>query len=125
MITTHYTDRGTPRFRVLTDEQCREISLATLACLERVGVQVGNAEARDLLAGAGARIDGVRVRIPAHIIRQALATVPPAFTIWGRDPARAIYVAPDRVHFGPGLTNTYFIDPETGQRRFVRLRPTR
>jgi trimethylamine--corrinoid protein Co-methyltransferase len=29
-------------------------------------------------------------------------------------------VAPDLVHFGPGLTNTYFVDPATGERRPTR-----
>jgi len=29
-------------------------------------------------------------------------------------------VVPDRVYFGPGLTNTYFVDPEIGERRKVR-----
>ncbi len=120
MITANYSDRGTPRFRVLSDEQCQELFVATLECLERVGVGVGNAEARALLVAAGARTDGYRVWIPPHIIRDALAAVPPAFTIWGRDHSRAIRVAQDRVHFGPGLTNTYFVDPETGERRPTR-----
>ncbi|MGQ9839906.1 MAG: trimethylamine methyltransferase family protein [Anaerolineae bacterium] len=63
---------------------------------------------------------GTRVLIPVHVVRAVLAAVPPAFTIWGRDPSRAIRVAQDRVHFGPGLTNTYFVDPETGERRPTR-----
>ncbi len=120
MITANYSDRGAPRFRVLSDEQCHELFLAALECLERVGVLVGNAEARALLAAAGARLDGLRAWIPPHIIHDALAAVPPAFTIWGRDHTRAIRVAQDRVHFGPGLTNTYFVDPETGERRPTR-----
>lgn len=120
MIITNYADRGTPRFRVLSDEQCHEIVLATLECLDRIGVLVGNAEARTVLAEAGARIDGQRVRIPPHIIQDALAAVPPAFTVWGRDRTRAMHVVQDRVHFGPGLTNTYFIDPESGERRPTR-----
>lgn len=120
MITANYSDRGAPRFRVLSDEQCHELFLAALECLERVGVVVANAEARELLAAAGARVDGQRVWMPPHIVQDALAAVPPAFTLWGRDPARAIRVAQDRVHFGPGLTNTYFVDPESGERRPTR-----
>ena len=39
----------TPRFRVLSDGQIERIFLATLECLNRTGVEVRNAEARDLL----------------------------------------------------------------------------
>jgi len=120
VIVTNYADRQTPQFRVLSDAQCREIYLATLEALNTIGVQVPNAEARALLARAGAWVEGDLVRIPAHIIQDALAATPRSFTIWGRDPMRTIQVAPDRVHFGPGLTNTFFVDPETGELRRSR-----
>ena len=120
MITANYADRGTPRLRVLSDEQCRELTLATFECLERIGVGVGNAAARDLLARAGASVEGARVRIPAHLVRDAIAATPSQFTVWGRAGSQPMHVAADRVHFGPGLTSTYFIDPQTGERRPAR-----
>jgi trimethylamine:corrinoid methyltransferase-like protein len=120
MIQTNYADRGAPAFRVLTDAQCHTIYLAALDCLGQIGVEVYNAEARELLLAAGARVEDTRVRLAPHLVKEALASTPPAFTIWGRDPGREMRVAPDRVHFGPGLTNTYFIDPDTGERRFAR-----
>jgi trimethylamine--corrinoid protein Co-methyltransferase len=116
VITANYAASGAPRLRILSDEQCRELTLASLECLERIGVEVGNAEARELLAAAGATLDGTRVRIPAHVIRDAIASTPPAFTVWGRG-EQPMRVTNDRVHYGPGLTSTYFIDPETGERR--------
>lgn len=117
MITANYSDHQTPQFRVLSDDQCRAVYLATLECLNRVGVQVKNALARELLASAGARVEGDRVRIPPHVIQDALASTPPSFTLWGRGGDHAIQVAPDRVHFGPGVTTTFFVDPETRERR--------
>ena len=120
MIQTNYADRGTPAFRVLTDAQCQTIYLAALDCLDQIGVEVANGEARELLRAAGARAAGTRVKLPPHLVKDALASTPPAFTVWGRDTGREMRVAPDRVHFGPGLTNTYFIDPDTGERRSAR-----
>lgn len=120
MIQTNYADRGTPAFRVLTDAQCQTIYLAALDCLDQIGVEVANSEARELLRVAGARVAGTRVKLPPHLVKDALASTPPAFTVWGRDTGREMRVAPDRVHFGPGLTNTYFIDPDTGERRSAR-----
>jgi trimethylamine--corrinoid protein Co-methyltransferase len=107
----------TPQFRALSDDQCRELYAAALACLERVGIQVHNQAARDLLAVKGARVDGHIVRIPANLVKQAVASTPHEFKVWGRDGKHEMRVALDRVHFGPGPTCTYFIDPKTGERR--------
>jgi trimethylamine---corrinoid protein Co-methyltransferase len=120
MITANYAGRQTVQMRVLNDGQCHELYLAALECLQRIGVQVGNAEARELLAAAGADVDGELARIPAHLVQQALVTTPRTFNLWGRDGQRAINIAPDKVHFGPGLTSSFFIDPETGERRKPR-----
>ena len=117
---TNYHHHQTPQFQVLSDRQIEKVYLATLECLNRTGVEVRNAEARELLAAAGARLNGSRVRIPSHIIQDAVAASPRSFTLWGRDGDHRIQVVPDRVHFGPGLTNTYFVDPDTGERRKVR-----
>ena len=115
----NYSSLQTPQFRVLSDHQIERVYQATLECLPH-GVNVHNPEARELLAGAGAHVDGVRVRIPAHIIRDALAATPRSFTLWGRDGRQRIQIVHDRVYFGPGPTCTYFIDPETGGRRKTR-----
>jgi trimethylamine--corrinoid protein Co-methyltransferase len=110
----------TPQFRVLSDQQIDRIFQATLECLWRTGVNVLNVEARDLLAAAGARVDGVRARIPAQLLQDAIAATPRSFSIWGRDRRHHLRVAPDRVYFGPGPTCTYFVDPQTGERRLAR-----
>jgi len=107
-------------FRVLSDADREKIYQATLACLERTGVNVLNLEARDLFAGAGAQVDGMRVRIPPQLIKQTLETCPPGFTLWGRDGQTRMEVFPGQVHFGPGLTSSYFIDPYTGERQRSR-----
>jgi len=127
-LDTNYSAHQTPQFRVLSDRQIEKVYLATLECLNRTGVEVRNAEARELLAGAGASVEGSRLRIPPHIIQDGVAAAPRSFTLWGRplselrrqDGKHRIQVVPDRVYFGPGPTCTYFVDPETGERRKVR-----
>jgi trimethylamine--corrinoid protein Co-methyltransferase len=116
----NYPAHQTPQFRVLSDRQIEKVYQATLECLNHTGIEVRNAEARDLLATAGTRVDGTRVHIPPHIIQDVVAASPRTFTLWGRDGKYQMQIVPDRVHFGPGLTNTYFVDPETGERRKVR-----
>jgi len=109
-----------PQFRVLSEEQMERVYQATLECLQRTGVNVPNAEARELLARAGARADGIRVRIPPQIIRECVAATPSSFYLYGRDGSRRLEIGSGQVYFGPGPTCTYFIDPETGERRKTR-----
>ena len=108
-----------PHFRALSEEQSERVYQATLECLERTGVNVLNAEARSLLAAAGANVDRVRVRFPPRIIRDAIASVPRSFTLWGRDGLHQMRLSPGEVHFGPGPTCTDFVDPESGERRMA------
>ena len=116
----NYSALQTPQFRVLSDRQIERVYQATLECLSRTGVDVHNSEARELLARAGARVDDVRVRIPPHIIQDAIAATPRTFTLWGRDGQHRMQIVLDKVHYGPGPTCTYFMDPETGERRMTR-----
>jgi len=125
-----------PHLRVLSDFQIERLYQATLTCLERTGVNMLNAEARKLLIEAGAKADGVCVRIPRGLIEETLEAAPRSFRLWHRPVGggaeegerRAIEVCatevdrtnPDCVHFGPGLTTSYFLDPETGERRRAR-----
>jgi len=117
---TEQTHQYRLQFKVLADTDIERIYQATLECLERTGVNVLNAEARNLFAKAGAKVDGVRVRIPRQVIQKALKTCPNGFTLWGRDRQTHMDVFPGQVHFGPGLTSSYFIDPYTGERQRSR-----
>jgi trimethylamine--corrinoid protein Co-methyltransferase len=114
-----------PKFQVLSTSQLEKLIEATLLCLDRTGMNISNEEGRRLLAAAGARVDGVRVRIPRKIIEEVLATTPPTWTLWSRPTDQGpgeprIELAPYRVYFGPGPTCTYTLDPESGERRKTR-----
>ena len=117
MIISNSLEFHTPQFRVLSDNQCEELYQAALECLRRVGVQMHNAAARDLLAANGASVDGHIVRIPTELVKKAVAAAPHEYTVWGRDGKHEMHVVHGRVHFGPGPTCTYFMDPKTGERR--------
>lgn len=106
-----------PHLRILSDDQIHNIYRATLACLQRTGVEVHNQEARQLLHDAGAKIEGHRVRIPFQIIETALVDAPNAFTIFGQNQKWNMSIESGQVRFGPGPTCTYFMDPDTGKKR--------
>src|SRR5206468_5973496 len=62
--------------RILSDDQIQAIHHQSLKVLEEIGMDVLHAEARDILARAGARVDGERVRIGREIVEHALTTPP-------------------------------------------------
>jgi len=105
------------RLEVFTDDELREIHLATLEVLSRTGVFVEDEEALEILAGAGADIDRERrvARLPAHIVEQALRTAPPKVVLCGRAPERDVVLEDGRVgftNFGEGIQ---VVDPYTGE----------
>ena len=103
-------------FRVLTDDDLADIHLGTLEVLERTGVFVEDEEAREIFAGAGATVDakGV-VRIPGHVVEQAVRTAPSKLRLAGRNPKNDIVLEAGRVgftNFGEGVA---IVDPYTGE----------
>ncbi len=105
-------------FRVLTDDDLADIHLGTLEVLERTGVFVEDEEAREIFAGAGATVDakGV-VRIPGHVVEQAVRTAPSKLRLAGRDPKNDVVLEAGRVGFTNFGEGVQIIDPYTGDLR--------
>jgi trimethylamine--corrinoid protein Co-methyltransferase len=118
MRTNNVVNSGV-RFQLLSQDQLQELFDGVLHVLEYTGLDVYHDEARDILKGAGAWVDGLRVRLPSYLVKDALAKAPRSFTIWARDgnPKHNIIIGPGRAHFGPGPTCPNFIDVETLERR--------
>ncbi len=111
------------RFRLLSDEDLEELCRSALHLLEHTGLDVHNEEAREVLARAGAWVEGTRVRIPAYVVERALETTPRSFTVFSRegDSQKDLTIAPGRFYYGPGPTCPNFMDPDTGEvRRYTR-----
>lgn len=116
---TNYRINSGVRFQMLSRDQLEEMYHGVLHVLDKIGLDVHHAAARDILREAGARVDDKRVCIPPHVVKRCLATAPRSFTIYARDgdPARDIHIGPGRAHFGPGPTPPNFIDIHTLERR--------
>jgi trimethylamine--corrinoid protein Co-methyltransferase len=116
---TNYQVNSGVRFQLLSDDQLEELFLGVLHLLEVTGLDVHHDEARDVLKKAGAWVDGIRVRLPSYLVKDALSKAPRSFTLWARDgnPKHNIHIGPGRAHFGPGPTCPNFIDVETMERR--------
>ncbi len=118
---TNVSERRGVKFKVLSDDQIREIHARALGVLERTGVHIGSADARSLLAGAGCRVRGERVKFPTGLVEWALDVVPSHFWLYDRTGERALDVGAHKTYFGLGPTLLYMIDPVTGKpRKFVK-----
>jgi trimethylamine---corrinoid protein Co-methyltransferase len=112
------TTLQTARFRLLSDSQLEELHLAALEILRRTGVDVLEEEARQLLRKAGADLDGVRVRIPSHLVEWAIRTAPSRVVLCdSRDGSPRMLLESTRSYFGTGSDTIAVVDPYTGTRR--------
>ncbi len=116
----HYSSHCQPHVTVLSEEQIRDIHLATLEILERTGVAVKQKRALELLQKAGARVDGERALIPAHLVDHAIRSAPERVVVCSRTGERVMPLEANRVFFGTGSDTPNTIDPETRERRRSR-----
>ena len=98
-------------------DQAEEIHLATLEVLDRVGVNIFEKEALEMLKQKGAVVENCRVRIPAWMVREALATAPCRVALGNRNGERAMWLEKGRVYFGSGSATQYVMDISNGERR--------
>jgi trimethylamine---corrinoid protein Co-methyltransferase len=90
-----------PPMEILSPDQMQDLHDTSVRILKDLGVKVMGANVRALFARAGARIDdeGI-VRIDETHVEAALATVPNAFTLTPRNPARQVNLGGDHLVFG-------------------------
>ena len=73
---------------VFTEAELDDIHLGSLEILERTGVWVEADDALDIFSDGGCRVDRETrmVRIPPHLVEDALRSAPPKSYLCGRDP---------------------------------------
>lgn len=89
---------------VLTREEIYEIERAALEVLEKVGIEIRQNEALRILGEAGAMIDPKKMvaKIPSHLIKEALKSVPNSFRLAGRDRKQSLRVEKGNAYFATG-----------------------
>jgi trimethylamine--corrinoid protein Co-methyltransferase len=105
-----------PKLRVINDDQIARIHMATLEVLERTGVKMTHPRGVEMLAGAGARVDGNRVRIPSWMVEDAIRRAPSRVVLGNRNGERSVFLEGDNSWFGPSLDCIDYLDPLTDER---------
>jgi trimethylamine--corrinoid protein Co-methyltransferase len=117
MIETRGLRTTSARYARMGQQECERIHMASLEILERVGVDVHDEKARDLLVKGGARADDIRVRLPEHMVERALSMAPKRMTLYDRFGQVAIRAWGYNTYFGGGSDCLNVLDHRTGQRR--------
>lgn len=104
-----------PKLTLLSDEIIARILGEAYELLLKPGIKVQNAEARELLAAAGAPIDPKTdvAQIPASLVHKALESVPRDFYLYDYDGNPTVHYGGDNVHFDPGSSGIAMLNPET------------
>lgn len=104
-----------PKLTLLSDDLIPRIIEEAYQLLLKPGIKVMNAEARQLLAAAGAEVDEETfvVKIPAHIVQAALSSVPQKFHLYDYDGNPTVEYGGDTVQFDPGSSGVAILDPDT------------
>ena len=105
-----------PSYRLLTEDQIREIHLASLDILETVGVRVNHDEAVQMLAAAGCRVKpGNIVQIPGWLVDTCIRSAPSRITIYNRLGDEAMRLEGRKIHYGLGTDLIKTRDVRTGR----------
>jgi len=117
-LRTNSSSYLSPQFSLLSNDQLEQIHLASLEILDSVGVQVDEPEALELLGRGGAFVDGDRVKIPAWMVQDALASAPARVVLSNSKGERSLFLEKNRPYFGTGSDLPYTIDTYTGKKRY-------
>jgi trimethylamine--corrinoid protein Co-methyltransferase len=117
MTSAHYARMG--------PDECEKIHLASLEILERIGIDVHDEQARDILVKGGAKADGLRVRIPEYMVTRALSVAPKQLTLYNRHGKVAMRAGGYKSYFGGGSDCLNILDHHSGERRKPLLEDVR
>ena len=104
---------------ILTREELEEIHLGTLEVLAETGVFVEDPRAQECFSAGGAFVDTATgiVKIPPHVVEDAIRSAPSKVILHGRDPKHDIVLESTRVHFTNFSEGVMINDPYTGENR--------
>ena len=95
--------------KVLSDDEIESIHLASLRILSDYGMDFLDADARNLLQKAGAKITDNRVRFDPEMVLETIKTCPSEFKLHSRNPDHTLNIGGDWMAFGSVGSTPNFI----------------
>lgn len=110
------TPRHYAAIEVLSGDQVAAIHTAALTVLRDTGMRILDPTARQFYAQAGAQVTDDRVRFDPGLVSERLRTIPAAFTLTARNPAKSLRFGGNDVVFSSVGGPAYVMDAERGRR---------
>ncbi len=101
---------------IVSDDELEAIHKASLRVLSETGIDFLHPDALRMLAGAGARVDGERVRFDPEMIAEYMAHIPSEFTLHGRLPNRDLRIGDNWICYSSVASAPNYVGLD-GQRR--------
>ena len=111
------SERVQPRLSFMSEQAVRQFHLAAIHILEKTGVVVHHRRVVELLGAAGCEVAENRVRIPGHLVEQAIRSAPASVAIYDREGRPAMNLEAWKSYWGPGSDTPFVLDSFTGKRR--------
>jgi len=111
-------------FKVFSQEDIQAIHQETLNILEKTGIRVHNARAREIFADSGAEVSRQEgtVRIPRSMVEEAISSAPSSVVLCGREEKNDLLLEKTNTYLGTGGTVLNTLDLESGERRLTEVR---
>jgi trimethylamine--corrinoid protein Co-methyltransferase len=111
------------RLEILSRQDVERIHTASLDVIESVGVRFPSERALDVWEACGATVDRdtTVVKVPGHIIEEALKRAPPAYALGARNPAQDLSLDGNHVYVGTDGCGVRVIDVHSGENRLSVL----
>ncbi len=108
-----------PKLTLLDTDLITRVIDEAFQILQKPGIKVQNAEARELLRSAGVAVDEATqvAKISQSLVLSALKTVPSHFFLYDFAGNQKVHYGGDSVHFDPGSSGINVFDPDTLEHR--------
>jgi trimethylamine--corrinoid protein Co-methyltransferase len=113
------TRNGGLGIEIFTKDELDDIHWATVEVLEKAGLWVQDEEALDIFADGGCHVDRAehKVRIPQHVLEEAVSWAPSRVVLCGRSPETDIALEGRRVSYTNFAEGVKAVDPYSGELR--------
>ncbi len=115
-VNYHQLRNPFPVMSVFSDDEAAAMHETALRTLEELGMKVLLAEAREIFAHGGARVDDEMVFIGREMVEAALATAPKSISCRAGHPGRDTLLELGTVNFQPGAGAPHATDLRRGRR---------
>ncbi len=106
-------------YQVLSEKEISQIHETSIRVLDKVGFEINNQPALELLENSGARVDYdlKRVYLSRELISRCIKQAPSEFVFYGRQEGKDITIGGKRVHFGTGGLALNVLDLDRNKRK--------